>query len=107
MIDDEAERIVTTAEALFAKYERHDDAPEAADAIIAATAIESGLVLITENWRDFHFIEEMAFVDIRNVAKADLPVMHVRAPAQGQLVWSNGCCRKLLRDRGLAPKASR
>lgn len=38
VIDDEAESIVATAEALFAKYERHDDAPEGADAIIAAAA---------------------------------------------------------------------
>jgi len=49
----EADDIVNLADDLFDRFEHHDDAPEAADALIAAAAIVSGRTLITENWRDF------------------------------------------------------
>lgn len=56
----EADEIVDLADDLFGRFEHHDDAPEAADALIAAAAIVSGRTLITENWRDFHFIDDLS-----------------------------------------------
>ena len=72
---------------------------EAADALIAAAAIVSGRTLITENWRDFHFIDDLSFVDIRGITPADLPVVSSRPVQTGGPVAGAGCCRKLIRSR--------
>lgn len=95
----EADEIVNLADDLFDRYEHHGDAPEAADALIAAAALVGGRTLITENWRDFHFIDELSFVDIRGITAADLPVLASRPVQTGGPVAGAGCCRKLIRAR--------
>jgi hypothetical protein len=72
---------------------------EAADALIAAGALVTGRTLITENWRDFHFIDDLTFVDIRGITTGDLPVLASRAVQTGGPVAGAGCCRKLIRSR--------
>jgi len=73
----EADDILDLADDLFDRFVLHDDAPEAADALIAAAALVTGRTLITENWRDFHFIDDLSFVDIRKITAGDLPVLRV------------------------------
>lgn len=103
VLDDETDAVLTMAETLFAKYDRHDDPPDAADLVIAATAADSGQIVVTENWRDFHFIEEIRLLDIRQLTLEDLPVLANRSPVQGAIDRSRGCCRRLVRDLGLTP----
>lgn len=95
----EADDIVSLADDLFDRFQHHDDAPEAADALIAAAAIVSGRTLITENWRDFHFIDDLSFVDIRRITTVDLPVLESRPVQIGAPLAGVGCCRKLIRSR--------
>jgi len=97
----ETDPIIDLADDLFERFEGHDDAPEAADALVAAAAIVTGRTLVTENWRDFHFIDGLAFVDIRRVTGADLPVLASRPIQTGGPVVGAGCCRRLLRSRAL------
>lgn len=95
----DADEIVNLADELFDRFGLHDDAPEAADALIAAAALVSGRTLITENWRDFHFIDGLSFVDIRGIIAVDLPVLESRPVQTGAPVAGAGCCRKLIRSR--------
>ena len=95
----ETDAIVELADELFDRFALHDDAPEAADALIAAAALITGRTLVTENWRDFHFIDGLAFVDIRKVTSADVPVLASRLAQTGGPVPGAGCCRRLLRSR--------
>ncbi len=95
----ETDAIVELADDLFDRFALHDDAPEAADALIAAAALVSGRTLITENWRDFHFIDGLAFVDIRMVTSADVPVLASKPVQAGGPVAGAGCCRRLLKSR--------
>lgn len=95
----EADEVVDLADNLFDRFEHHDDAPEAADALIAAAALVSGRTLITENWRDFHFIDDLSFVDIRGITTRDLPFLASRPVQTGGPVAGAGCCRKLIRSR--------
>lgn len=95
----EADDIVNLGADLFDRFEHHDDAPEAADALIAAAALVSGRTLITENWRDFHFIDGLSFVDIRGTTSGDLPVLASRPVQTGGPVAGAGCCRKLIHSR--------
>jgi hypothetical protein len=62
-------------------------------------AIDDDLVVVTENWRDFHFVEEILFLDVRMVSRVELPVLHVRQPERGRVIRENACCRDLLRRR--------
>jgi len=75
----EADDILDLADDVFDRFEDHDDAPEAADALIAAAALVTGRTLITENWRDFHFIDNLSFVDLRKITAGDLPVLGSRS----------------------------
>lgn len=84
-----------SAEALIQEYGLHDDPPQAADALIAAAAIETGRAVVTENWRDFHFIDDLRFLDIRGVTRSDLPVIRSRNIERGGPVPGRGCCRRL------------
>ena len=95
----EADAILDLAEDLFDRFVLHDDAPEAADALIAAAALVTGRTLITENWRDFHFIDDLSFVDIRKITLTDLPVLASRPVQTGGPVAGAGCCRRLIRSR--------
>ena len=95
----ETDDIVDLADDLFDRFQDHDDAPEAADALIAAAALVTGRTLITENWRDFHFIDDLSFVDIRKITTGDLPVVASRSVQTGGPVAGAGCCRKLIRSR--------
>ena len=95
----ETGQIVALADDLLGQFELHDDPPEAADALVAAAAIVTDRTLITENWRDFHFIDDLSFVDIRKVTTADLPVLASRAVQIGGPVEGAGCCRQLVRAR--------
>ena len=96
---DETDDILDLADDLFDRFVHHDDPPEAADALIAAAALVTGRTLITENWRDFHFIDDLSFVDIRKITTGDLPVLASRSVQTGGPVAGAGCCRKLLRSR--------
>ena len=95
----EADEILDLADDLFDRFVDHDEAPEAADALIAAAALVTGRTLITENWRDFHFIDGLSFVDIRKITAGDLPVLGSRSLQTGGPVAGAGCCRKLIRSR--------
>ncbi len=95
----ETDEILDLASDLFGRFVHHDDAPEAADAVIAAAAVVTGRTLITENWRDFHFIDDLSFVDIRKITTADLPVLASRTVQTGGPVAGAGCCRQLFRSR--------
>jgi hypothetical protein len=95
----EADEIVNLADDLFDRFEHHDDAPQAADALIAAAALVTGRTLITENWQDFHFIDDLFFVDIRGITTGDLPILASRPVQTGGPVAGAGCCRKLIQSR--------
>lgn len=95
----ETPSIIDLAEALIQEHELHDDPPQAADALIAAAAIETGRVVVTENWRDFHFIDDLRFLDIRGVTRSDLPIVRSRDVEHGGPVPGKGCCRRLVAAR--------
>jgi predicted nucleic acid-binding protein len=95
IVIDETEEVTALANDIFTRFEPHDDPPEAADALIAAAALATGRTLVTENWRDFHFIVDLAFVDIRKVSDVDLPVLAKRRVQTGSPLLGGGCCRRL------------
>jgi predicted nucleic acid-binding protein len=91
----ETEEIIELAERLAARYEAHDDPPEPADSIIAATSLVIAAPVITENWRDFHFVEGLRYVDIRGLTAAEIPVLSHRTVQAGGPANTGGCCRRL------------
>jgi hypothetical protein len=93
----EEEDVVLLAERLVANHSDHDDPMSAPDALIAAAAISTDRVLITENWRDFHFVKGLQFVDIRGVTSTEIPVVRFRPARVAGPLADQGCCRRLAR----------
>jgi predicted nucleic acid-binding protein len=62
------------AEQIEADYQLHQPPPgdDPADALIAAEAIVSGRVLVTRNWKHFHYIRGLRLVDARRAATVNL-----------------------------------
>lgn len=101
----ETDVVVDLAERLFEAYARHDDPPRAPDALIAAAAMTYGRVVVTENWKDFHFVGGLRYLDVRRVSLAMTPVLEDRVPKDRAIHPTAGCCRRLRRasgDRGNA-----
>ena len=75
VVDDTDVEAGRLGEEIAARYKRHDPpSDDPADALIAAAAIRSGRVLITRNWKDFHYVTGLEFVDARVPASQDLLV---------------------------------
>jgi len=57
---------VATAEAYLERFARHEPPlDDVADATIAATTVRTGRVLLSQNTKNFHFIDGLRFVDMR------------------------------------------
>jgi len=94
VVDDTDVETGRLAEEIEARYQRHDPPPDdPADALIAAAAIRSGRVLITRNWKDFHYVAGLEFVDARVPAAEDL-LVNVGIQ-RGNL--DSPCCRRARR----------
>lgn len=65
----EDDRVKALAADIQARYVRHQPPPtDVADLAIAATAIVMGRVLVTRNWKHFHYIEGLRMIDARPVS---------------------------------------
>lgn len=78
------------------RYAKHQPAPtDPADLVIAATAILHGRVLVTRNWKHFHFIEGLRMIDARLAGLRDL----VQTAGIIECAPNQACCQGVLRGR--------
>lgn len=78
------------------RYAKHQPAPiDPADLVIAATAILHGRVLVTRNWKHFHFIEGLRMIDARLTGLRDL----VQTAGIIECAPNQACCEGILRGR--------
>lgn len=69
VVDDTTPEALTMALRIVREYQRHEPpADDPADALIAAAAIDSGRVLVTRNWKHFHFVRGLRYLDARGPA---------------------------------------
>ena len=95
LVDDTDVETGHLGEEIEARYKRHDPpSDDPADALIAAAAIRSGRVLITRNWRDFHYVAGLEFVDARVPALEDL----LANVGIGRGNLDSPCCRRVRRS---------
>ena len=89
IIGDDDDQTRALARQIEHRYCLHQPPPsdDADDALIAATAIRSGRVLITKNWKHFHYIAGLRLVDARIAVSSNL------IGTQG---IEDGCLRKKL-----------
>jgi predicted nucleic acid-binding protein len=83
------------ADAIMRTYARHDPAlgeQDRNDAIIAATSMRLGRVLLTRNWKHFHFILGLLFVNIAPWPMG-LPILTTRPVETGSHL--RACCQRL------------
>ena len=94
IVDDTDIETGRLGEEIETTYKRHDPpSDDPADALIAAGAIRSGRVLITRNWKDFHYVAGLEFVDARVPVSEDL--LANAGIQRGNL--DSPCCRRARR----------
>ena len=93
-------RIVRTTDAdasvaneLIERYQRHDPPwPDPSDALIAATAVRVGRIVVTRNWKHFHFVLDLQTLMLRPWP-VDRPWLENRPLTPGD--HSQPCCQRL------------
>ena len=92
IVDDTDEKSGRLGQEIQARYTLHDPpSDDPADALIAAAAILSGRVLVTRNWKNFHYVSGLEFVDARVPVSVDLLVN--AGVQRGNL--DARCCRRV------------
>ena len=95
IIDDTDVETGRLGEDIQARYRLHDPpSDDPADALIAAAAILSGRVLITRNWKNFHYVSGLEFVDARIPLSGD--ILANAGIQRGNL--DAPCCRRVRRS---------
>ena len=95
IVDDTDVETGRLGEDIQTRYRLHDPpSDDPADALIAAVAILSGRVLITRNWKNFHYVSGLEFVDARVPVSGD--ILANAGIQRGNL--DAPCCRRVRRS---------
>ncbi len=108
MIDTAAPEIVGRAAELVRRYARHGAALP--DMLIAATALEHLMTVVSTNWSDFHFVHGLWLLDARYLTTpARGPAIVEKAPPAscGPVLPPPRCCKGLVAAGVLPPPARR
>lgn len=88
------DEIADLSKHLVNAYARHAPPLATNDAVIAATALLEDRTLITLNYRDFHYIEGLSWIDANGVTSAGAPLLGTRAAVIGA-PSDRPCCERL------------
>jgi predicted nucleic acid-binding protein len=90
-LDDEVEDL---AQRLLVAYATHQPPLQIDDAVIAATALLHDRILVTKNFRDFHYVEDLRWVDAEGVTVKAVSLLERRCAVVGRPSRGD-CCQGL------------
>jgi predicted nucleic acid-binding protein len=101
VVDDTIAEVLAVATSIMTRYRLHEPpADDPADALIAAAAMLTGRVLVTRNWKHFHYVAGLRYLGARGPQAEDL--LGSVGVAQGGPT-ELPCCRRLPRGPDVDP----